>query len=119
MALRDRAKELRNTNPIMENRSKVKLDDIIARYPMGCTIRECAILHDTTNDSDYVVCVIEEDDNSFFFGGVALLGLVEGLLKSYDNEEDFYNDLKEEGLPVIFSKKRSKNGRVYTAVDVL
>lgn len=119
MALRDKAKQAQQINPIMENRDKITLEDVMAKYPKGVTLRECAILHDSTNNSDYVACVVDEEPNSFFFGGIALLGLIESTLETYVNPEDFYAELKEEGLPIMFSKKRSKNGRIYTAVTVL
>lgn len=119
MALRDKAKKAQQSNPIMEGRDKISLETIMANYPEGVTLREVAILHDNSNDSDYVVCVAEEEIKSFFFGGVAFLSLIENILAEYENKDEFYFDLASEGLPVKFSKKRSKNGRIYTAVTVL
>ena len=119
MALRDRAKAAVQSNPIMENREKITLDEVIAKFPNGVTLRECAILHDNTNNSDYVACVIDELKDRFFFGGVAVLGLIERIIEEYDTEEEFKEDLENEGLPIVFSKKRSKNGRIYTSVTVL
>lgn len=119
MALRDRAKELKNSNPVMTGREHISLDEIMANFPKGVTLRECAIMHDTSNNSDYVVCVVDEAPNNFFFGGVAVLGLIETLMADFDLEEAFHETLKAEGLPLIFSKKRSKNGRIYTSVEVL
>lgn len=119
MALRDRAKKAQMSNPIFEGREKISLDEIITTYPEGVTLKEVAILHDNENNSDYVACVADEAKDYFFFGGVALLSLIQNIMDEYDNGADFFHDLEVEGLPVKFSKKRSKNGRIYTAVTVL
>lgn len=119
MSLREKAKAARNVNPIMEGREKITLDEIMAKYPQGVTIRECAIIHDKAKESDYAVCVVDEEINFFFFGGVAILSMIENLLQDYESEADFNAELKAEGLPIKFEKKRSKNGRIYTSVTVL
>lgn len=119
MSLREKAKQVKNGNPIMTGREKISLDEIMAKFPNGVTLRECAIMHDTAKNSDYAVCVVDECKECFFFGGVAVLGLIENLMEDYDLEEAFHEELKAEGLPLLFSKKRSKNGRIYTSVTIL
>lgn len=120
MSLREKAIARQEKNPIMANRTKIGIDAIIAQYPNGITITEAGILHDTNNDSDYVVCAIKEEPKFFFFGGIALFNLINDLMKDYDTEDDFNADLMHEGgLPILLEKKRSKNGRVYTSATVL
>ena len=114
-------KHTRGNDPIFEGREKVGIGDVIVEYPEGITINDFVLLRDEQNDNDYVVCVFEEEAKAFFFGGSALTNLFKDTV-----EEEYGGDVKaareaiaKEPLKVRLSEKRSKNGRNYTAYEIL
>lgn len=123
MSFTERAKKRAAQNDrIFEGREKVGIGDIIMEYPEGITVTDFTILHDNTNDSDYCVIAFEEEAKAFFFGGTALTGLFKDVVeKDFDGDlETAREELKTEGgMKLKLSEKRSKNGRNYTAFEVL
>lgn len=121
MSIQDRAKKaVGKRDSVMDGKQKVSINDIIARYPEGVTLRHMQIIEDHKRNTVYGVCVCDEEPTAFFFGGVGIVGLIESLLKEYNNDEvTFAEDLAKEGLKVKFSQKRSQFGNTYTAVEVL
>jgi hypothetical protein len=109
-SLKDRAKEFSILLPFMEGREKGELDRII-NTPV--TINDYGFLHDNSkgDDKEYVCFTIKEDPQNFYFGGQVLTENMKEL------EEDGYKDaILEEGLPVLLSKRKSKNKKEYTTV---
>jgi hypothetical protein len=108
-SLRDRAKEMGNSLPIMEGREKGELDRLINTT---ATIRDYGFLTDESIDGqtkikttkDYVCFIVDEDPQHFYFGGQVLTD------NMHEFELDGYHDaIVAEGLPVLFGKKKSKN----------
>ena len=67
-SLKDRVKELGNSLPIMEDREKGVLDNIM-NQPL--TITDFGFLKDEKNE-EYVVFIVKEDEHNFYFGGSVL-----------------------------------------------
>lgn len=107
MSLREAAKALQNSLPFMEGREKGDMKRITN---MNCTIRDFGFLQDD-KDKEYVCFVIDEDPQTFYFGGQVLT----------DNMKELENlgyreAINKEGLPTFFGIKLSKNKREYTTV---
>ena len=62
-------------------------------------------------NGEYVVFVIDEISDEFFFGGSVL---TEDMKKFTEEEKA---EIIENGLPVKFTQRKSKNKRPYTAVE--
>lgn len=107
MSLKEFAKSLQATLPFMDGREKGDMKRIT---DMNCTIREYGFLTDE-KDKEYVCFIIDEDPQTFYFGGQVL---TDNMREITDNgfQADVYND----GLPVFFGKRISKNKREYTTV---
>lgn len=107
MNLRERAKQLGNTLPLMENREKAELSNIVDKV---VTIRDYGFMKDE-NDKEYVAFIVDEDETSFYFGGQVLTDNIKEL------EDDGYGEEIKKGLPVRLGKKMSKAKREYTTVE--
>lgn len=90
----------------MQGRTKGELIEIL---DVVVTITDYEFLDGT--DGEYAVFIIKEDNDKFYFGGSVLTRD----LKEFTEEEK--NEVKEKGLPVKFSNKKSKNKRNYTGVE--
>ena len=109
--LKDRAKEFSILLPFMEGKDKGDLNRIV---DTTVTIVEYGFLNSTSDDGsdkDYICFVVKEDPQHFYFGGQVLTENMRDL-----DEEGFGDAIRKEGLPVQFSKKKSKNKREYTTV---
>ena len=107
MSLREAAKALQNSLPFMDGREKGDMKRITN---MNCTIREYGFLQDD-KDKDYVCFTVKEDPQHFYFGGQVLTENMHEL-----DADGYHDSIIAEGLPVLFSKKKSKNKREYTTV---
>lgn len=112
MSLREVAKALQNSLPIMENREKGDIDRL---QNDNFTIRDYGFLmgedEKTHEDKEYACFIVDEDEQNFYFGGQVLTDQ----LKELDNL-GYHEAVVNEGLPVRFGKKQSKNKRNYTTV---
>ena len=109
--LKDRAKEFSILLPFMEGKDKGDLNRIV---DTNVTIVEYGFLNSTSDDGsekDYVCFMVKEDPQHFYFGGQVLTENMHEL-----DEDGFGDAIRKEGLPVQFSKKKSKNKREYTTV---
>lgn len=93
--------------PFMEGKEKGDMDNLINRT---VTINDYGFMKD--QDAEYAVFTCKEDDGFFYFGG----GVTTDCLKKIDEQftDDEIAELLEEGLPVHFEKRKSKNKREYT-----
>lgn len=107
MSLREAAKALQNSLPFMDGREKGDMKRITN---MNCTIREYGFLQDD-KDKDYVCFIIDEDPQTFYFGGQVLTDNMQEL----DNL-GYHEEINKDGLPTFFGTKLSKNKREYTTV---
>ena len=114
-------KHTRGNDPIFEGREKVGIGDVIVDYPDGITINDFAILHDEKNDTEFVVFVFEEEAKAFCFGGSALTNLfLDTVAEDYNGEVAVARKaIAKDPLKIKLFEKRSKNGRNYTAFEIL
>jgi hypothetical protein len=92
--------------PIMEGRNKGETDDLIG---VVVTLRDYGFM--SGDNGEYVVFIVDEEPNEFFFGGKVLT----------DDMQKFeaagrHADVVAEGLPMVLTKKKSKNKQTYTNV---
>ena len=109
--LKARTKGFSNLLPFMEGKDKGDINRIV---DTNVTIVEYGFLQGTGDDGsnkDYICFVVKEDPQHFYFGGQVLTENMRDL-----DEEGFGDAIRKEGLPVQFSKKKSKNKREYTTV---
>ena len=80
-------------------------------------IKDFTILKDKNTNSDYSAFIVEGNDEEFFFGGAVVtdkLKRISDLVTDIELEE-----LKKEGIPVMFVNKKSKNKRTYIDMELL
>lgn len=91
--------------PFMKGRTKGEISEILGQ---PVTIRDFDFLDG--QDGEYVVFIVDEVKDTFFFGGSVLTSN----LKLLNSEE--VNEVKESGLPVmLYESKSKKTGRKYVA----
>lgn len=104
---------------LMEDRTRLTMDDVIREYPQGVTIVGFDIV--PSDDKPYSVVICSEAPDKFFFGGSILTKIVNEWAKSYDGDiEKASADLAQSGgVRMQFSHGRTKNGNSLTLVKVL
>jgi hypothetical protein len=107
ISLKERAKQLQNSLPFMENREKGEMKRIVN---MPATIREYGFLQDDKNKT-YVCFIIDEDPQNFYFGGQVLTDNMQEL-----ENDGYHEEIVANGLPVLFGMKMSKNKKEYVTV---
>lgn len=97
-----------NTDEIREGREKADtiFDKVITiNNYLICTSKE---------NGTYAEYIVAEDNDHFFFGGSVLTNLLTKI--ESDGQKD---GVKENGLKVKLTKKKSEKGRDYVAVEVI
>lgn len=107
-SLKDRAKEFSVSLPFMEGREKGDMKEL---HGQVSTIVDYGFLTSDKN-SDYAVFIVKERSNKFYFGGQVLTDQLQQL-----EAEGYHEEIQEEGLPVLFGEKKSKNKQTYTTVE--
>lgn len=110
--LKDRAKEIGGGVPFMNGREKGDFKQLLG---VPVVIVDFGFISETDNKGEkreYAVFIVNNVENMFFFGGTVLTDQ----LRVLDNE-GYGDEIREEGLPVLFGEKKSKNGRTYTTVE--
>ena len=69
------------------------------------------------DDGEYTVFIVEDNDKEFFASGKVLTQDLHTLEEKIGVEE-FKAAVKEEGIEVLFGRKKSKNNREYTTVKL-
>lgn len=95
-------KNSREGIPFMKDRTKGELNEILNQ---NVTIRDFDFIEG--KEGEYVVFIIDEVKDSFFFGGSILTSNLADLTPEEKEE------VKSAGLPVMFYEKKSKNNRRY------
>ena len=106
--LRNRVKEFEVNLPLMEGREK---GDLKSFYEDVVTIRDFGFLKDEKQE-DYVVFVIDEDKDNFYFGGMVLTDQLKKL-----SEEGYQEEITKDGLPIRLTDRISKGKKHYTHVE--
>lgn len=107
-SLRDRAKEFSVQLPFMEGREKGETRELIGTVN---TIEEYGFLPNEKG-GNYVVFVVRERPGKFYFGGLVLTDQMMQL-----EAEGYHDAINAEGLPMLMTEKKSKNGMKYTNVE--
>lgn len=104
--LKEKAENLNSTIEFMDEREKGNTADLVDQT---VTIKDFDFLDG--NNGEYVAFIIDEDPKCFYFGGTVLTED----LKEFD-QEGYKETIQSEGLPVLMTKRMSKNNRQYVAV---
>lgn len=108
MSLREKAEAMNSGKGIefMEGRTKGDTEELLGNT---VTIRDYAFISGT--EGEYAVFIVDEVKDKFFFGGKVITDNLKGF-----TEED-HSELKESGLPTLFSQRTSKSKRKYISVE--
>lgn len=120
----DIAKKETSLSRIMEGRTKVKQEDIMAKFPDGVTVTEFEFL--TVNDpkkgvSTFPVLTIAEAPHVCFFGGAILSKICAAWASEFDGDAEAASDaLKADGgCKMKFVNSRTKTGNNITLVEIV
>ena len=99
--------------PFMEGRTLAKdFKDIL-----GVVVKITDYGFINGDDGEYTVFIVEDNDKEFYATGKVLTQDLHTLEESIGVDE-FKTAVKEEGLEVLFGRKKSKNNREYTTVKL-
>ena len=99
--------------PFMEGRTLAKdFKDIL-----GVVVKITDYGFINGDDGEYTVFIVEDNDKEFYASGKVLTQDLHTLEESIGVDE-FKAAVKEEGLEVLFGRKKSKNNREYTTVKL-
>lgn len=99
--------------PFMEGRTLAKdFKDIL-----GVVVKITDYGFINGDDGEYTVFIVEDNDKEFYASGKVLTQDLHTLEEQIGVEE-FKAAVKEEGLEVLFGRKKSKNNREYTTVKL-
>lgn len=102
--------EMSNGLPFMEG--KEKLDNILDEV---LTVNEYGFL--SGDDGEFIVYTTKEYPNNFFFGGSVLTERFKHIESVFT--EDEIAELLNEGITIKLVQKKSKNKRIYVAVEFI
>ena len=115
----DKAKKVTSGSFLTEGKEKIDMTDLIRNYKKGITITGVDFLKDK-DGKEFGAFTFAEDNTKFFFGGQVLTDIAKSWAEDYEDMKELSEDLaKDGGVQVLLTTKRSKNGREYTAVEVL
>lgn len=110
---------------VMENRTKITSDEIIAQYPQGITVTEFDFISlvDQNTKQEKQVAVISFSENTKFFHicGSVLTRICDRWTTAYHGDIDGASDelTRIGGVKMKLSKGRTKNGNNIVKVDIL
>lgn len=107
-SLKERAREFSVSLPFMDGREKGETQELIGTVN---TIENYGFLP-SDDGSMYVVFTVKERAKKFYFGGEVLTDRMTQL-----DAEGYRGAIETEGLPVLMTQKKSKNGRNYTNIE--
>lgn len=111
-------------SPLMENRTKISVQELISTYPDGVVINGIDMVTSrgrNGEDNTYPIFTFDEDPTRFGFGGAILKQIVEAWIAAYDGDVEITSAAlkKEGGCKVKFSHGLTKEGRNITSVEVV
>lgn len=99
--------------PFMEGRTLAKdFKDIL-----GVVVKITDYGFINGDDGEYTVFMVEDNDDEFYASGKVLTQDLH-TLEDQLGVEEFKAAVREEGLEVLFGRKKSKNNREYTTVKL-
>ena len=105
-------KQMEKQANVMEGRTKGEIKELTAYL-----IKDFTILKDKNTDSEYSAFIVEGNDEEFFFGGAVVTDKLKRITDLLTDSE--LEELKKEGIPVMFVTKKSKNKRNYMDMELL
>ena len=113
------ARRATTLSPLMEERERMSMDDIINKYPDGVTITGFDMIN--TGGDTYPILIIKEDDSIFLFGGAIMNNICHDWLEAFEGDISATNNALtgSGGCKVKFEKSRTKKGNSITTVTVL
>lgn len=107
---------------LMQDREKISVEEIIAKYPEGITIVAFDMIHGVAN-GDYPVVLFAEDNSKFLMGGGKIFAsIVNDWLANFegDSAKGSSELAAQGGCKIKFSKRRStKSNFTYTVPEIL
>lgn len=118
------ARKATTLSPIIENKTKIAVGDIISTYPDGITINNFDIVNGTDNNgqpTNYPVFTFVEDDTRFGFGGTVLKNIVNSWIAAFDGDVESCTKAltANGGVKLKFAQSRTKAGRNVTTIEVI
>lgn len=111
-------------SPLMENRTKMPMRDVIDTYTDGVHVTAFDYIpgHDKSGEpTTYPVLHIAEAPESFVFGGTVMKAICDAWVEHFDGDIDSCNAALSKGGGVLlkFTRDVTKNGNTITRVAVL
>ena len=121
MDFREIAKRQTTLSPVMVDREKVKTNDLIEKYPDGCTIIAFDYVHSKKSKGDYPVFNIAEDPTIFCNGATVLDRIFREFVKAEDGDVAAASDelRRQGGIKVKFGHGTTKSGDELVTVEIL
>lgn len=113
--------EATTLSTLMLGREKIKMEELVRKYPGGVTIVAVDKIPDSKTGEMYSLFLFKEDTSVFATGGVVLNKIVDEWLKAYEGDVDMLNhDLHESGgVSVKFRYDRTSNGNNMVYCEVI
>ena len=116
MTLAEKLKARQETagSPIMKDREKLETIDVLES--MTLTLDAVDIM--TKDGNEFAVVTFKEFPDGFYFGGKVLTDLVKMIYEESGIETGKPLTVAEDNIELIAERKKSKNGRMYTAFSI-
>lgn len=113
------AKKATTLSPLMEDKERMSIDDMILAYPDGVIINGFDMV--STGADSYPVLTFIEDDSKFIFGGAIMNNICHDWLAHFDGDIETANAALSSagGVRIKFEKSRTKNGNNLTKPVIL
>lgn len=121
VSIRELAMKETTISDVMNEREKIKTEEIQTKFPNGITINDIDLItniDDEGNFDSYYVYAFKEDKSKFAFAGSVLKRIFDAICKECGLEEA-RKAIAEQGLKVQLFEGRTKVGRAVTLVKVL
>ena len=109
-----RARQETAGSPIMKDREKLETIDVLES--MTLTLDAVDIM--TKDGNEFAVVTFKEFPDGFYFGGKVLTDLVKMIYEESGIEEGKPLTVADDNIELIAERKKSKNGRMYTAFSI-
>lgn len=120
----DMAKKATTLSPLMEGRTKISTDDLIAAFPNGITLIEFDIVPGVNQQgqaTSYPVFLFKEDPSRFYCGGTVLANIATAWVEDGGGDIDGASaELRSTGgVRVKLVKGKTRRGNSVTSVQII
>ena len=105
-------KQMEKQSNVMDGRTKGEIKELTAYL-----IKDFTILKDKNTGADYSAFIVDGNEEEFFFGGAVVTDKLKRITDLLTDSE--LEELKKEGIPVMFVSKKSKLKRNYMDMELL